>query len=384
MWKKTISTFLTVLLGVFIFGASKIYADPLTLYTPFTGLSATPGESISYSVDVINGSNEIQNITFDVEKLPDDWEYSLRAGGNSIQQLSVRPDDEEKLTVEVNIPLEVDKGDYRFNLIATGNGEGASTLPFLIEVSEQGTFKTEFTSDQPNMEGHADSEFSYTTTLKNRTAEDQHYGLSAKAPQGWNVQFKADGSSVTSVTIEPNESKDITVDITPAENVKAEKYTIPVLASAGAVTEEIDLEAVITGKYSVEFTTPSGNLSADVNAGGSKTIDLVVKNNGTADLLDVALSATTPPNWDVSFNQETVPTLIAGEETTVKATVTVPDDAIAGDYVTGFTASTPEVSSDANFRMSVKTSTLWGFVAVAIIVVVIGGLYAIFRKYGRR
>src|SRR5699024_6164687 len=112
MWKKTISSLLAVLLGVFVFGVSKIYAAPLTLYTPYTGLSVTPGESLSYTVDVINDSSEIQNVTFGVENLPKDWEYSIRAGGNSIQQLSVRSNSEEEITIEVNVPLEIDKGDY--------------------------------------------------------------------------------------------------------------------------------------------------------------------------------------------------------------------------------------------------------------------------------
>src|SRR5690625_3549268 len=179
------------------------------------------------------------------------------------------------------------------------------------------------------MKSHADSKFTYTTTLKNQTADEQHYGLSASAPDGWIVQFKADGNAITSITLEPNESKDIVVDVTPAENVTADTYTIPVVASAGAVSEEIELEAVITGKYSMNLTTPAGNLSSDVTAGGDRTIDIVVQNTGTADLYDIELSANTPPNCDVSFNHDVIPSLEAGQKATVKATISAPDDAIA-------------------------------------------------------
>lgn len=379
------TTFLVAVLGVFMFGSTKSNAAAsLSLFTPYSGISLTPGESISYNVDVINDSSDTQHVTFSLEKIPKDWDYSIRAGGNTLQQLSVRADSEREITVEVSVPLEVDKGEYKFELVAKGNDETTATLPFLVDVSEKGTFKTEFSSDQPNMEGHADSEFSYSATLKNLTAEEQHYGLNAKAPEGWFVQFKVDGNSVTSVTIEPNESKDIKVDVTPAENVTADTYKIPIVASSGTVSEEIELEAVISGKYDIDLTTQTGNLSSDVTAGGNRTIDLLIKNNGTVDLADIELSATTPPNWDVTFNNDTIPVLEAGEQTTVKATITAPDDAIAGDYVTGFTASTPEASSSASFRISVKTSTLWGIVAVAIIAAVIGGLFWIFKKYGRR
>src|SRR5690625_1634274 len=185
MWKKIMTTFLVAVLGVFMFGSTKSNAAAsLSLFTPYSGISLTPGESISYNVDVINDSSDTQHVTFSLEKIPKDWDYSIRAGGNTLQQLSVRADSEREITVEVSVPLEVDKGEYKFELVAKGNDETTATLPFLVDVSEKGTFKTEFSSDQPNMEGHADSEFSYSATLKNLTAEEQHYGLNAKAPKG--------------------------------------------------------------------------------------------------------------------------------------------------------------------------------------------------------
>lgn len=356
----------------------------LTLFTPYTGLSVTPGESLTYNVDVMNDGNSVQNVTFDVNDLPEEWSHSIKASGNSVKQLSIKPNAEEQLTLEINVPLQIEKGDYRFELIANGSDDARSSLPFLVTVSEEGTFKTELTTDQPNMEGHADSNFSYTTQLRNHTAEKQRYALQAQAPEGWNVQFKSEGNNVTSVEIEPNESKDIQVDVTPAETVTADTYKIPIVASSGGTSAELELEAVITGKYGIELSTPDGKVSTDVTAGRDRTVELVVKNNGSADLQDIKLSASTPPNWESSFDHDKIPTLAAGESQTIKATISASDDAIAGDYVTTFTAKTAEVSSESQFRISVKTSTLWGFVGVAIILIVASGLYYIVRKYGRR
>jgi len=36
------------------------------------------------------------------------------------------------------------------------------------------------------------------------------------------------------------------------------------------------------------------------------------------------------------------------------------------------------------FRITVETSMLWGLIGVLIILVVIGGIYYLIRKYGRR
>ena len=64
--------------------------------------------------------------------------------------------------------------------------------------------------------------------------------------------------------------------------------------------------------------------------------------------------------------------------------MTPAEDALSGDYTFTLSASNSEVSSDAEFRVSVKTETVWGIVAVVLIAAAAGGLYLVFRKYGRR
>src|SRR5690625_3867090 len=140
MCKKIISIIFVLLLGGSSFTLTKVHvAETLTFYTPYTGLSVTPGETITYNVDIINDGNAIQNVTFQTKGLPKDWQRSIIAGGHSVKQLSVRPGSEEQITVEVTIPLKIKKADYTFDLIANGNGGASSSLPFLINVSEEGT-----------------------------------------------------------------------------------------------------------------------------------------------------------------------------------------------------------------------------------------------------
>ncbi|MDC3413470.1 NEW3 domain-containing protein [Aquibacillus sp. 3ASR75-11] len=385
MWRRLLSFVLIFSLVGGLVGAQNTYAaGSLTLYTPYTGLSVTPGETITYNVDVINNGSNIQNATFDVQNLPKGWEYTITSGGNNVKQLSIQPSSQQQIMLEVTVPLKVEKAEYNFDLTASANGGESTNLPILVNVSEKGTFKTELTTDQPNLEGSSDSNFSYTATLKNRTAEKQNYALNSQPPKGWNVEFKVDGKSVTSVSLEPNGSKDIDINITPAKNAKADTYQIPIKAATSSTSADLQIESVITGTYGLNLTTPTGKLSTDITAGGDKTIKFVVENSGSANLTNIKLSASAPPNWKTEFDTDTIQKLEAGQKTTVQATITAPDDTIAGDYVTTFTAGTAESSSDATFRISVETSTLWGFIGVLIILAVLGGLYYIFRKYGRR
>jgi uncharacterized membrane protein len=68
----------------------------------------------------------------------------------------------------------------------------------------------------------------------------------------------------------------------------------------------------------------------------------------------------------------------------VKATLKAYKKAIAGDYVTTMDASTAESTSKITFRVTVKTPMLWGWIGVLVILGALGGVFYLFRKYGRR
>ena len=96
------------------------------------------------------------------------------------------------------------------------------------------------------------------------------------------------------------------------------------------------------------------------------------------------MSAGKPQGWEVTFTPDTIPLIAAGESAEVKAQVRAYDKSIPGDYVLNLTAQTPEATSTASFRMSVKTPLLWGWLGILIILGAIGTVVYLFRKYGRR
>jgi uncharacterized membrane protein len=108
------------------------------------------------------------------------------------------------------------------------------------------------------MEGNAGSTFNYSADLINRTAEAQTYALQGDVPRGWTITFRANGKQVTSVDAEANSTVNISVEIKPADQVEEGNYSIPVRAVSGSSSGELKLEAVITGSYKIELTTPTG------------------------------------------------------------------------------------------------------------------------------
>ena len=373
--------FLFSLLGIFSLGSYAADENQsVILYTPYTQVSVPPGQSLNYTIDLINNSKVIQNEEISISGMPRGWDYTLKSGTYIIKQLSVLPGEKKTFNLIVQVPLKVNKGSYHFS-VKTNN---ENLLPLAVTVSKQGTFKTEFTTDQPNMSGHSNSSFTFSAKLNNSTDEKQVYALESHAPKGWDITFKASYKQVASVNVDENSIKDITIEIKPPSEVEAGTYKIPVTATTSNMTASLDLEVVITGSYGMEMRTPSGLLSTKITAGGEKRIELVVHNTGSAPLEEVKLSASKPNDWDVTFDPKEIIRIAPGQKAEVFATVKASKNAIAGDYVTTVTAKTPETSSKSEFRVSVRTPMILGWIGVLVIFAALGSVIYLFRKYGRR
>ncbi|MFY0652133.1 MAG: hypothetical protein JXQ96_08880 [Cyclobacteriaceae bacterium] len=371
---------LLLLAAILLTASSTKAANGINLYTPYTNISVPPGESIDYTIEVINNGSITRTMDISVLGLTEEWVYNLKSGGWTVNQIAVLPGEKKSMTLNVQVPLNVDKGNHRFKVLA----RNYDTLPIVINVSEQGTFKSEFTSEQANMEGHAKSNFTFSTELKNHTGEKQLYSLRSSAPRGWKVTFKPNSKQATAVEIAPNEDSRVMVEVKPPHNIGAGTYKIPIRAVTQSTSAELNLEVVITGSFELELNTPTGLLSTKITAGDDKRIELQVKNTGSSDLKEVRFSASKPRNWDVKFEPDTLSILEAGKSASVFATLEADDKAIPGDYVTNIKAQTSEVSSQVAFRVLVKTSLLWGWLGIVIILGTLGAVYYLFQKYGRR
>ncbi|MBW4838679.1 MAG: hypothetical protein KZY74_04730 [Paenibacillaceae bacterium] len=370
---------ITAIGGALSGGGKASAAGSLELYSPYLEWSAAPGESVSYTIDLVNHGSSTASANLSLETQSKDWTYELTAGGREISRLAVKAGETQTFNLDLDVPLQVNKGRYVFNLKAD-----EATLPLVVNVSEQGTFKTELTLDQANMEGHSDSTFTYSAVLRNRTTQKQTYAFSAQVEQGWDVRFKADGNSVTSVEVEPNAEKTITIEVKPPEQIKAGTYEIPIAATSGDSTANAKIEAVVTGSYDMKFSTTDDRLSTDVGAGSERKLTFVVQNTGSAELQDLSFSSSAPTDWEVSFEPSSITTIAPGESKQIQATIKSSKKSLPGDYVVSLTASSANKSANADLRVTVKSSVLWGWVGVLIILAVCGGIYYLFRKYGRR
>ena len=327
------------------------FGQSVTLYTPYPKISVPPGEIIDYSIDVINNGGGVRTADVAVIGLPKGWTYELKSGGWTVEQVAVLPKEKKTLSFKLQVPYKVDKGTYHFQLVA----RGITQLPLTVEISEQGSFKSEFNTDQANMEGAANSTFTFNSTLRNPSSEEQVYSLRAQVPQGWNALFRANGKQVSSVNVGANQTQNITIELDPPDHLGAGSYKIPIVAATSGMSSNLTLEVVITGSYNLELTTPTGKLNTTVTAGGEEKVELLVKNTGSAPLKNIDMKSTAPVDWTVSFAPAKIDVIAPGQHAQVIATIHASGKSVAGDYVANLEAKAPEKSATASFRISVRT-----------------------------
>ncbi|MFZ7102405.1 MAG: NEW3 domain-containing protein [Peptococcaceae bacterium] len=377
---------LTALLIPAVFPAVEAAAaNGLSIYTTFPSIAVKPGENVETDLTVANATGSDKTVEIAVVSLPEGWEAYLEGGGKVVDKIHVSQQYEGKVGLTVKIPKDAQEGPYQVVLSASsGNYSDRLDLEYNIKsaIDNTGKLSTNYTE----LKGSSETSFKYEVNIKNNKGEAQTYSLGADVERGWQVKFTAkyDSKQIASIPVEPNKSAAVEVEIIPPAKVDAGEYSIPIAASAAGETLTTQLKVIITGSYGMELTTPTGRLNAETTAGKEKAVDIVLENTGSSELQGIKLSSWQPDGWNVRFAQDAIDTIAPGESATVKAFIKPDEKAITGDYVVKIAADTPETSSSAEFRVMVKTSTVWGIIGVLVIIFLVTGLYWTFNTYGRR
>jgi len=372
---------------LFVFASPVYAAGGLTLSTPFPGTTVTAGKTASFNLSLDNAGVYPLNAEVTIGDMPAGWTAQLTGGGNEVSRVFVRPDGTASMQLALDIPADTSEGEYSVSVIADA-GEGVmDVLDLSLNVTAtdvtQGLFKSQF----PELQGGATTIFTFNADLTNSSAEDRYYSLNADAPEGWQVTFRpaAASADVASMQIAAGESQSVTISVKPPANVTAGEYIIPCMAVSTADSMALELKVIITGTYTLVLATNDGRLNADVQVGRETPVTLVVANTGSADLTNITFSSTLPTTgWNVRFDQQILDILPAGATQEVVAYIIPDSNAVTGDYAASISASTTQASAGIDLRVAVKTSTLWGIIAVIIIALLACGLYLVFKKFGRR
>ena len=232
--------------------------------------------------------------------------------------------------------------------------------------------------------------FDCDVALKFSGSETREFDLSASGPEGWAVSVKPSfGDQVIgSIRVEPFKQfpDKVKVSVIPPFFTTPEpgEYEVTLEVTSGNLRGSIELVAVITATYSLDVIPTNERYNTSATVGKDNVYSIVIQNGGSGTIENIKFSSRKPDGWAVEFTPEKVDTLAAGAFQTIDVNIKPDPKAIAGDYQITLAVDAKQTRESIDVRVTVETPTVWGWVGVGIILVIVAGVIAIFMRFSRR
>ncbi len=361
------------------------------------------------TVDLYNTTSDRRVVRIELEDIPDGWDIAVwdRFFDFKIGEIVVEPpaaDDtgaSQSLRLRVDLPdVRPPSGSYSFGLrITSPDGsieyDSARYTIMVPEPPASTDSGVAITVTYPALSGPSTSEFEFEIVIDNDTGGDTSFNLTAAALDengqvlpGWDITFSPSFGQervISSISVGDALNERVDVRVSPPRNTAPGKYLIPVQVQDDAGFEADALLLVtIRGRGEVFLGTDTGLLNLDATAGEEASTKLRLTNFGTAELLEIGLLADAPQGWEVSFELTPIPSLPPNQQIDITTTVLPAADAIPGDYLVTLRANHPDTNASLELRVTVAQSTIWGWLGIVLVVLVIVILGALFVRLGRR
>jgi len=362
----------------------------IVLTTQDAAIAAAPGKNITFPVQVLNNTTKQQRIKLSSAGAPDAWKPTFQDRGFDVSEQDLLPGKDNTVTFQITPPTDAQAGAQRISVQAQTDDGQSSKLDLGVTINANAnTGALKLTSDYPILNGASGTKFEFKATIANNTGKDNTFALAANAPSNdWNVFFQPafDTKQISSIAVKNGSTSDVNVEVQSPQGAKPGEVPISVKVNDDAGNSaSVDLKVGIVGSYKLDLTTPTQQLNTDATAGQAKKVQVTVVNNGTAPIQNVSLSSTgLPSGWTVTYNPDKLDSIDPGTQRQVEATLTPAPKAIAGDYSITLSATSTQASINKDFRVTVNTPTIWGWVGIGVVVVVVGGLVWLFQSYSRR
>ncbi|MCX5997062.1 MAG: NEW3 domain-containing protein [Chloroflexi bacterium] len=255
----------------------------------------------------------------------------------------------------------------------------------------------ELTCQYPALSSYAGVNYAYTISVTySGGKESKIFDLKAVVPDGFVSSIApgyGEGQEIASIRLDASKAYPETVKL----SVRPYAWKVPVPGeypitfevSSGDLKSSILLKAIVTAAYDLKMATPDGRLNTEATAGQDNNFTVTVTNSGSADLENVEVSCQAkdrPNSWTVTCKPDKIDSLKAGDTKEIQVTVRPSEKTIAGDYMITVQAEPNAKNAFTNLqiRTTVLTPTIWGWVGVGIVLLVVIALAVIFVRFGRR
>ena len=363
----------------------------LAVYPEYPSVVIEAGEDLRMDILVVNGGRADEDVFLEITEAPEGWDTKIKTYDFAIKGVHVVNGETEKVSFRADPDDTVKPGDYRFHIKAWSRDEALRSetdvlVSVLVKEVEKKKEDIILSTSYPVLRGPTDATFEFSVEVNNKMDKEAVFNLMAKGPKDWEVNFKPayESKYISSIQIKENQTKNVSVEVKPYIRSQAGEYPIEVVVGAGDRKVGARLMVVLTGIYDLDVGTPTGLLSVNAQRGESTNFSIFVKNSGSAANHNISFQSFKPENWEVKFSPERIDAIEPGDLEQVEVSITPAQQALVGDYAVGINVQGEKKSEDIELRISVKSSPIWAWVGIIVILFVIAGLCLLFIFLGRR
>lgn len=278
--------------------------------------------------------------------------------------------------------------------LAERGGDFSSTSP--AQKSPSGE-EIKLSCQYPVLSSYAGTYFAFSVDIQYIGGEESRlFDLKVNVPDGFNYTLSpgyGEGTEIAAIRLDPKKTYPDTLKLTVRPYIwlvpEPGEYNVTLEAASGTLTSSIELKAIVTAQYDLELETDTGQLNANATAGSDNYLRISITNSGSADLEKINFSSKLtggPTGWSITFEPEKIDSLPVGGTREVQVNIKPDKKTISGDYMLNISAE-PESKyafDSLDIRVTVLTPTIWGWLGIGIVVLVIVGLAVMFMRLGRR
>ncbi len=374
-------------IGRVVCGLCILLISLLAIYQPTAVLAQEESLTIT-TTDLANGMvGEAYSVTLEATGGATPYTWSVSADSLSAG-LSLNP-----ATGEIS-GTPTGEGTVNFTVQVTDSTTPAQEATERLNIRINPIPSVEIKATYPTLEAISGANFEFEVELNYRGeigGETGRFRLVVTTPEGWSAymtpQYERE-KRISEITLDPGFAAGTKLKLITAPPIwplsEPGEYEITLEAISGEITGTTELTAKITAYYTMSVVSTTERLNTTAKAGKDNFFSIEVVNLGTAAIDNIKFSSIKPSGWNIKFTPDKIDSLPAFDSQTVDVNIKPPAETIAGDYQITARVSGNQTSDEIEIRVTVETPTIWGWVGVGIIVLVIAGLTYIFMRFSRR
>lgn len=207
--------------------------------TVTSSLITTPaGTNPTFELKLRNAGKADDTYRLTTVGLPEDWYARYKESEtdtNDISEIFVPSGEEKTLYLEAIPPYGIEVGDYSFQAVIDSSSD-VYTENMTTKIS--GSYQMRLSADRYRYEANMGEAVDFDVTVKNvgNAGALTGIGFEVSAPQGW----KATVTPTNITSLQPGESKKVSVKVVPPSNIVASEYkiTLKVVSDQGEQSDD--------------------------------------------------------------------------------------------------------------------------------------------------